>query len=105
MQCTIMVKYCQKFVCLFVFMIIKFAIKVGQSGSGKTSLVELLAILTNHNLQTVYLNSTTDTTELLGSFEQVYLIFFCQEFKIKFELVFALKILVSFLLSLLFMLK
>ncbi|TRY63986.1 hypothetical protein TCAL_02073 [Tigriopus californicus] len=42
----------------------------GQSGSGKTSLVEVLAQLINQPLCSITMNATTDTTELLGTFEQ-----------------------------------
>lgn len=46
-------------------------ILVGPAAVGKTSLVELLAHLTGHRLKIMAMNSTMDTTELLGGFEQV----------------------------------
>ncbi|XP_061756335.1 midasin isoform X2 [Nerophis ophidion] len=46
-------------------------ILVGPMGSGKTSLVKLLAVLTGNRLRVMAINSTMDTTELLGGFEQV----------------------------------
>ncbi|XP_044025553.1 midasin [Siniperca chuatsi] len=46
-------------------------ILVGPTASGKTSLVRLLALLTGHRLRVMAMNSAMDTTELLGSFEQV----------------------------------
>lgn len=47
-------------------------ILVGPTGSGKTSLVRLLALLTGHRLRVMAMNSAMDTTELLGGFEQVH---------------------------------
>uniref|UniRef100_A0A3B4AV04 Midasin n=1 Tax=Periophthalmus magnuspinnatus TaxID=409849 RepID=A0A3B4AV04_9GOBI len=46
-------------------------ILVGPSASGKTSLVQLLALLSGHRLRVMPMNSSMDTTELLGGFEQV----------------------------------
>ncbi|XP_035663677.1 midasin-like [Branchiostoma floridae] len=46
------------------------AILVGPHSCGKTSLVQLLAQLTGHQLQVLPVNSSMDTTELLGGFEQ-----------------------------------
>uniref|UniRef100_A0A3Q2XAQ0 Midasin AAA ATPase 1 n=1 Tax=Hippocampus comes TaxID=109280 RepID=A0A3Q2XAQ0_HIPCM len=46
-------------------------ILVGPTGSGKTSLVRLLALLTGNRLRVMPMNSAMDTTELLGGFEQV----------------------------------
>lgn len=46
-------------------------ILVGPTGSGKTSLVRLMALLTGHRLRVMAMNSAMDTTELLGGFEQV----------------------------------
>ncbi|KAK9099488.1 hypothetical protein Syun_026533 [Stephania yunnanensis] len=45
-------------------------ILVGPTASGKTSLVRLLAQLTGNVLNELNLSSTTDVSELLGSFEQ-----------------------------------
>ncbi|PKI73659.1 hypothetical protein CRG98_005900 [Punica granatum] len=45
-------------------------ILVGQSSSGKTSLVRMLAQLTGNVLHELNLSSATDISELLGSFEQ-----------------------------------
>lgn len=50
-------------------------ILVGPAAVGKTSLVELLAHLTGHRLKVMAMNSAMDTTELLGGFEQVNIIF------------------------------
>ncbi|XP_028858240.1 midasin [Denticeps clupeoides] len=50
------------------------AILVGPTTSGKTSLVQLLALLTGHRLRVMAMNSAMDTTELLGGFEQVDII-------------------------------
>ncbi|XP_018599206.2 midasin isoform X2 [Scleropages formosus] len=47
------------------------AILVGPTASGKTSLVRLLALLSGHRLRVMAMNSSMDTTELLGGFEQV----------------------------------
>lgn len=47
------------------------SILVGPTVSGKTSLVRLLALLTGHRLRVMAMNSSMDTTELLGGFEQV----------------------------------
>ncbi|XP_074846986.1 midasin isoform X2 [Carettochelys insculpta] len=46
-------------------------ILVGPAAVGKTSLIELLAHLTGHRLKVMAMNSAMDTTELLGGFEQV----------------------------------
>ncbi|XP_078068621.1 midasin [Mustelus asterias] len=46
-------------------------ILVGPTASGKTSLIQLLALLTGQNLKVMAMNSAMDTTELLGGFEQV----------------------------------
>ncbi|KAJ3606919.1 hypothetical protein NHX12_026435, partial [Muraenolepis orangiensis] len=46
------------------------SILVGPSASGKTGLVRLLALLTGHRLRVLAMNSSMDTTELLGGFEQ-----------------------------------
>ncbi|XP_069743424.1 midasin [Narcine bancroftii] len=46
-------------------------ILVGPAASGKTNLIQLLALLTGHNLKIMAMNSAMDTTELLGGFEQV----------------------------------
>ncbi|XP_071447069.1 midasin [Hetaerina americana] len=45
-------------------------ILVGSIGSGKTSLVKLLAHLTGRELRIMPVNSSMDTTEILGGFEQ-----------------------------------
>ena len=45
--------------------------KVGGSCSGKSSVVQTLAELTGHKLMEFPMNSDTDTTELLGGFQQV----------------------------------
>jgi len=47
------------------------AICIGGASSGKTSLVQLLAQLTGNPLRQFWMNSSVDTTELLGGFEQV----------------------------------
>lgn len=49
-------------------------ILVGPAASGKTSLVQLLSLLTGHRLKVMAMNSAMDTTELLGGFEQVCLL-------------------------------
>ncbi|XP_034264874.1 midasin [Pantherophis guttatus] len=49
-------------------------ILVGPAASGKTSLLQLLAYLTGHQLKIMPMNSSMDTTELLGGFEQVDII-------------------------------
>ncbi|KAI8548547.1 hypothetical protein RHMOL_Rhmol07G0280600 [Rhododendron molle] len=46
------------------------SILVGPSSSGKTSLIRLLAQLTGNVLNEISLSSASDTTDLLGSFEQ-----------------------------------
>jgi len=46
------------------------AILIGSSGTGKTSMVKLLAQLTGNHLEIMSMNSAIDTTELLGGFEQ-----------------------------------
>lgn len=43
----------------------------GPAASGKTSLVRLLANLTGNRLRQFSMNSSIDTTELLGGFEQI----------------------------------
>lgn len=43
---------------------------VGPQASGKTSIIRVLAQLTGNTLHEYVLSSATDTTELLGSFEQ-----------------------------------
>ncbi|MEE6475824.1 hypothetical protein FKM82_010868 [Ascaphus truei] len=45
-------------------------ILVGPAAVGKTSLIQLLALLTGHRLKIMAMNSAMDTTELLGGFEQ-----------------------------------
>ncbi|KAM4043140.1 midasin isoform 2-T2 [Anomaloglossus baeobatrachus] len=45
-------------------------ILVGPAAVGKTSLVQLLALLTGNKLNIMAMNSAMDTTELLGGFEQ-----------------------------------
>lgn len=45
-------------------------ILVGPPATGKTSLVRLMAALTGNSLHEFTLSSATDTTELLGCFEQ-----------------------------------
>uniref|UniRef100_A0A915IPF4 Midasin n=1 Tax=Romanomermis culicivorax TaxID=13658 RepID=A0A915IPF4_ROMCU len=47
------------------------AILVGEPGSGKSILVENLAKICNRRLRTFYLTSDTDSSDLLGCFEQV----------------------------------
>jgi energy-coupling factor transporter ATP-binding protein EcfA2 len=47
------------------------AILSGPAASGKTSLVRLLANLTGNRLREFSMNSSIDTTELLGGFEQI----------------------------------
>ncbi|XP_077160450.1 midasin isoform X2 [Paroedura picta] len=49
-------------------------ILVGPASAGKTSLVQLLAHLSGHKLKIMAMNSSMDTTELLGGFEQVDII-------------------------------
>nr|XP_056712126.1 midasin [Euleptes europaea] len=49
-------------------------ILVGPASAGKTSLVQLLAYLSGHKLKIMAMNSSMDTTELLGGFEQVDII-------------------------------
>ncbi|XP_053995785.1 midasin isoform X2 [Hylaeus anthracinus] len=46
------------------------AILIGESGSGKSSLVRLLANLAGQKLKSVVVHSAMDTTEILGGFEQ-----------------------------------
>ncbi len=46
-------------------------ILTGPTASGKTSLVRLLANLTGNKLREFSMNSSVDTTELLGGFEQI----------------------------------
>lgn len=48
-----------------------FVYQVGQRSSGKTSLVQMIAELTGNKLEVLAMNSSMDTTELLGGFEQV----------------------------------
>ncbi|KAM4771043.1 midasin [Rhinophrynus dorsalis] len=45
-------------------------ILVGPCAVGKTSLIQMLALLTGHKLKVMAMNSAMDTTELLGGFEQ-----------------------------------
>ncbi|KAG7088114.1 hypothetical protein E1B28_012139 [Marasmius oreades] len=47
------------------------SIVTGPRNSGKTSLVRLFAHLTGHPLHEVFINSATDTMDILGGFEQV----------------------------------
>jgi len=47
------------------------AILSGPAACGKTSLVRLLATLTGNRLHEFSMNSSIDTTELLGGFEQI----------------------------------
>ncbi|XP_071998055.1 midasin isoform X2 [Engystomops pustulosus] len=45
-------------------------ILVGPAAAGKSSLIQLLALLTGNKLNVMAMNSAMDTTELLGGFEQ-----------------------------------
>ncbi|XP_040284697.1 midasin isoform X1 [Bufo bufo] len=45
-------------------------ILVGPAAAGKTSLIQLLSLLTGNKLNVMAMNSAMDTTELLGGFEQ-----------------------------------
>jgi midasin len=45
-------------------------ILVGDAGVGKTALVECLAQLSGQHLQCITLSGSSDTSDLLGSFEQ-----------------------------------
>ncbi|XP_018427598.1 PREDICTED: midasin [Nanorana parkeri] len=45
-------------------------ILVGSAAVGKTSLIQLLALLTGNKLKVMAMNSAMDTTELLGGYEQ-----------------------------------
>ncbi|XP_075058881.1 midasin [Mixophyes fleayi] len=45
-------------------------ILVGPAAVGKTSLIQLLALLTGNELKVMAMNSAMDTTEILGGFEQ-----------------------------------
>ena len=47
------------------------SIILGPAASGKTCLVQLLAKLSGRDLKQFWMNSSVDTTELLGGFEQV----------------------------------
>ena len=49
-------------------------ILLGSSGSGKTSIIQLLSTLVGKNLYQFWMNSSVDTTELLGGFEQIDLV-------------------------------
>ncbi|XP_076632333.1 midasin [Colletes latitarsis] len=46
------------------------SILIGESGSGKSSLVRLLANLAGQKLKSIVIHSAIDTTEILGGFEQ-----------------------------------
>ena len=46
-------------------------ILIGNSASGKTSLIQVLSNLLGKPLHQFYMNSSVDTTELLGGFEQI----------------------------------
>lgn len=48
-----------------------YIIQVGGGASGKKSIILALAQLTGHKLVEFPMNSDTDTTELLGGFQQV----------------------------------
>ena len=48
-----------------------FVLQVGGGSSGKKSIALSLAQLTGHKLVEFPMNSDTDTTELLGGFQQV----------------------------------
>ena len=60
-------------------------ILVGDTGVGKTALVECLAQLSGQNLQCITLSGSSDTSDLLGSFEQSDIwqrvLFLCQRFQ------------------------
>ena len=49
-------------------------ILLGSAGYGKTSIIQLLAKLLGKNLHQFWMNSSVDTTELLGGFEQIDLV-------------------------------
>ena len=55
--------YCNFIVCMFS--------KVGKGCTGKSSVVRTLAELTGHQLLELPMSSVTDTTDLLGGYEQV----------------------------------
>ena len=64
MLCIHVVNYfCSTVVCIYF--------QVGGGSSGKKSIVLSLAQLTGHKLVEFPMNSDTDTTELLGGFQQV----------------------------------
>lgn len=50
--------------------------KVGGQSSGKSTIVQILSQLTGNKLHVLATNSAMDTTELLGGFEQVTMVFF-----------------------------
>ncbi len=56
--------------CVCTYLVV-LTMQVGTSCSGKSSVVHTLAQLTGHKLLEYPMNSDTDTTDLLGGFEQV----------------------------------
>ena len=61
--------------------------QVGGNSAGKVSTVQCLAQLTGHKLEEFPMNSETDTTELLGGFEQVQLTLYCTCYSSKLDVV------------------
>ena len=56
---------------VYVMILLLHNIQVGGNGAGKVSTVKCLAQLTGHKVVEFPMNSETDTTELIGGFEQV----------------------------------
>ena len=52
--------------CMYIY-----ELQVGEKSCGKSSVVRTLAQLTGHKLIEFPINSDTDTTEIVGSFQQV----------------------------------
>lgn len=61
---------------------------VGETGVGKTSIVQYLAYQTNHKLVVVNMNNTSDASDLIGGFKPVDMMYVITPLRTEFEYLF-----------------